>query len=1132
MDSNPQSGAVDDPAQAERTELPFGFNDVLTAELEAVSRRRSRYGNVDDVRDDLCGLAISGGGIRVATFAIGAIQSLAAGPKAASDGRTLSSDLKEPVGQTDGHTGVLGAFDYISTVSGGGFVGGWLTSWIHRSSKPEKQTDERESASSLAPGMTAVSAALRGSLSDGTRKNQLTEAPEVSYLRKFSNYLTPQVGLFSADTWTLAAIYTRNFLLNIINIVALALSVVVAIMLGIKLFDAFYVLDPDSQAPSLLNYSSWFAAMAFLGTYSFCRCLWNVGRAPRWLGGKNGIGALAKDGTSAMALTVMLFGLTALAAVPALAAREIVPSLLLSWIPVGDNMMLRLAILVAILHGLAGLVVIQKSTVTLGDGEVIPIPWPNRIWSTACAVFVGAIAGAVGGLVLGLIFFLPDWSPVEHPDLFVVLGPPAVLFTIVVGIAIEVGFLSRSSTTHEREWWAKLAAWLLICSTAWLSITAIAVYSSAAFDWMSGSMQLALGTGAFGISALAAKFGSSSATKHGGSNPLVGLLVRVGPALFVLAIAIGMSAFVRWVVLEKAPDDKSAFADRVADAKAEQRRDIGPWEVSEEETVGSGTMTPAARRLSLRRSHTVYPRIFTRGVRQTRQSIEETSFGKLLAWMLIPFATALVLGARFDINMNSLNGAWANRIIRCYLGASNADRRAHQSTGFDEKDDLPLAELRDNRTKAPALAPLETKSFLKLVGALIHGLPLWRSPRNRAGARDYDGPYHLVNGALNVYRTEDLSRQERKAESFVMSPMYCGYTLANEAQDDEPGKYTPTVDYAGTLTLGSAMGISGAAASPNMGYHTMPSLAALMTIFNVRLGWWLPNPGVEKLSVLRSRGPRLGLRYLANELFSRTNAKTNYVYVSDGGHFENLATYELIRRRAKFIIVLDGEADPCYQFHGLGSLVRKCRVDFGVDIQISAHAIQPAGAKKMRDPQLKADVTLKERLAEVNYALGLIHYPKHGTQEPRVGLLIYVKSSLVAEDALHLADLRQYAETNKDFPHETTADQFFGESQFESYRLLGQVIMSRVLTEVLSGPETAPVSSDSSAEDDEQNSADWTQSLTPHSVKPLDTACLRDSDADGEDAQASDVAKQKQKLEQLLDDFRSHCRRFVRPLAE
>ena len=165
-------------------------------------------------------------------------------------------------------------------------------------------------------------------------------------------------------------------------------------------------------------------------------------------------------------------------------------------------------------------------------------------------------------------------------------------------------------------------------------------------------------------------------------------------------------------------------------------------------------------------------------------------------------------------------------------------------------------------------------------------------------------------------------------------------------------------------------------------------------------------------------GPGLGLFALLAELFGSTDDRSRYVYLSDGGHFENLALYELIRRRCRLIVASDAGSDPETRFEDLGNAVRKAYTDFGVEIEID-----PTPIKK--DPETG--------LSRSHCAVGTIRYDKLDGGPP--GLLIYLKTSRTGDEPV---DVRSYAAENEEFPHQSTADQWFSESQFESYRKLGE----------------------------------------------------------------------------------------------
>jgi len=191
--------------------------------------------------------------------------------------------------------------------------------------------------------------------------------------------------------------------------------------------------------------------------------------------------------------------------------------------------------------------------------------------------------------------------------------------------------------------------------------------------------------------------------------------------------------------------------------------------------------------------------------------------------------------------------------------------------------------------------------------------------------------------------------------------------------------------------------------------------AFLMTLFNVRLGWWFPNPGK---TAAKFPSPHFTLRYLLAELFGGASDKSTFVSVSDGGHFENLAAYELVRRRCRLIIISDGECDPALTFEGLGSLIRMCEVDFNVKITVDVKDIRPTGT-----PPWSAE----------RWAVGSI---KYGGATPD-GTLIYLKASMTGRED---TTVRQYQSSHPTFPHESTGDQFYAEPQFESYRHLGRAI--------------------------------------------------------------------------------------------
>ncbi len=228
------------------------------------------------------------------------------------------------------------------------------------------------------------------------------------------------------------------------------------------------------------------------------------------------------------------------------------------------------------------------------------------------------------------------------------------------------------------------------------------------------------------------------------------------------------------------------------------------------------------------------------------------------------------------------------------------------------------------------------------------------------------------------------------------------------------------------------MTISGAAASPNMGYNSSPLLTVVMTLFNARLGWWLGNPSSPG-DTWKMPGPRFGIRAFFDEMLGLTDDQNTWIYLSDGGHFENLGLYELLLRRCSAIVVSDAGADPGFTYEDLGNAVRKIRVDLGIPIEFDTPMpMSPAGRRT-------AD------FAGHHCAIGRIRYSAVDEASPHDdGVLIYLKPSLTGDEP---ADVLHYASQDKHFPHQATTDQSFDEAQFESYRRLGLHVIERICRE-------------------------------------------------------------------------------------
>ena len=227
-----------------------------------------------------------------------------------------------------------------------------------------------------------------------------------------------------------------------------------------------------------------------------------------------------------------------------------------------------------------------------------------------------------------------------------------------------------------------------------------------------------------------------------------------------------------------------------------------------------------------------------------------------------------------------------------------------------------------------------------------------------------------------------------------------------------------------------------------MGYMSSAPLAFLMALFNVRLGWWLGNPGRSGEVTHKYDGPRNALVPFLSEMLGMTSDTSSYVYLSDGGHFENLALYEMVRRRCRFIVVSDAGCDPEFAFEDLGNAVRKIEIDLGVPIQFRGlDKLRPRHAPNLLDELLGEQPARPAARSEPPpyHAIGIIDYPAADGPGVERGIILYVKPSY--HGTVSSAGVRSYASSNPSFPHEATSDQFFTELQMESYRALGFEIM-------------------------------------------------------------------------------------------
>jgi hypothetical protein len=598
-------------------------------------------------------------------------------------------------------------------------------------------------------------------------------------------------------------------------------------------------------------------------------------------------------------------------------------------------------------------------------------------WDFAGWIFAAATAGTAIWLGVHLYSTTEEAAGADLQRVLFVFGLPWFMLSMLMGQLAYV--LARSYSKHgdfEREWLARAGGWFIIVTLAWILLSALVLLGAELTNGLEkgaiGAKRWLAALGGVGtLSGIATAFlGKSSNTPaRGQATSLRGTIANVALAIagpvFAAILLILLSALLDIWVLGQ-PLSSAAI---LTSPEPHGGSYAGEW----------GSMLKAVAAL-----------------------------------------IAIVLAADFLVNVNrfSLHATYRNRLIRAFLGGphsfpvnANPPRKADGFTDFDPGDNLRMRDLWD--------------------GPVADGD--WR-------------PFHVINAALNLAATTNLAWQQRKAESFVITPQFCGCATLG---------YRDTGEYGDPgnngISVGTAMAISGAAVSPNMGYHSSPSIAFLLTLLNVRLGWWLGNPGrgggqngrpaafvkrmitrngaKQALAPYRQDAPWLSLLPLLTELFGLTGADSRYVYLSDGGHFENLGIYEMVRRRCRWIILSDADADPDRGFADLGNAVRKIWIDLGVRITFEESDLLRASGDTSA--------------IDVPYcALGTIEYLND--EDGRVtGKILYIKP--VVRGTEPAADVIAYVRAHKDFPHQSTAEQWFDEPQLESYRVLGYWMTKRIV---------------------------------------------------------------------------------------
>jgi hypothetical protein len=1026
--------------------------DLRQRERELVERRRAAAGldspsepSTGSWPDGTVGVALSGGGIRSATFCLGVFQVLA-------------------------RRGLLRRVDLLSTVSGGGYVGSFLGALITRAGD----------AGSGTRGIDAASSALAD-----------PSSPPVRWLREHGRYMAPTG---AGDELLAAAVYLRNLVSVHVVLATLVLTVfglatvLRAAVAGWAAAAGVPGVGQDGLGTvGLIWWSPWMvvpgallALWALPVGWAYWFILREKGRTWRdCFGWPTGFAiyatafaaaaswaALPGDpgpGLRRWGLVLAVLG-SFLGLLLTLHRRTRVDAARPPGPEAGRARLGRRSLAAWLVITVQVAAVLGLGAALLGEGRGAAPAWMPPVWLTAAA--------ALGALLW--------WErAIRKASTEASLPSPGSADGKAGGAAAEPTgrrFI-EDRERFQRSWLSSRLRLALVVTAAFFGVALVDSLGQTLYAWWAspgGSTMAALasGGGLLGVLAAARRMALLVGQGPGGRRLSMrkGLVLGLAAGLAIGGMLVVASAVVHgtaWRGGVPAGDPWRSVG--IAQATSSGASPAG-GPVAAGQTAGGPAPAPPAARERPRMDVTV-----------------------LLGASLLGLILSLLLAQTLSfVNGSSHHALYSARLTRAYLGASNPLRQdprfpdAQRITDPIDGDDVPLAMYR----------PFDQGGPLHLVNVTINetvsgksqieqrdrkGVGLAVGPAGLSASRTHhalwgDGGTDYVVPTRDAYETAGERDQEPRYHVFFEDPVGW-WRRATEARarggQPEDGDGGHRVQ---ALSLGNWVAISGAAFTTGLGAQTSLSLSLLLGLANVRLGYWW-NSGVRPWK--RAGRPRLRVvarlgewasealpvqSFLLQEMAARFHGpQRRYWYLSDGGHFENTGCYELVRRRVPFILACDCGRDADYAFEDVANLARKIRTDYGAELRFLSRAdiaarlggdaaaealasrfaapgelVAPpaagAGGRGGEPPEAATPCCAAHAM------LGEVFYD--GAAQPGT-LILFLKPGLTGDEPV---DVTNYRRQRGDFPQESTVDQYFDEAQWESYRKLGEHVAEAVLS--------------------------------------------------------------------------------------
>ncbi len=621
----PSQVAQSDPAASGVVER-LEFDKVLKEERDYIKRRRFNIGQSNTLNSKgAFGLAFSGGGIRSAAFNLGVLQAFA-------------------------EKKLLGSLDYLSTVSGGGYIGSWLAAWVYR----DGSIDRVENL--LTPDRKANAVNGRVFCKEDADKSAdfvFDDEPTPLYhLRAYSSYLTPKPGFLSVQSWTLFAIYLRNVFLNLLVIIPLAVTIILAMVFALKV----YMVNEFSVILGYLMFVLCIPCFAIAAVW-IARSIEDVRKnrpesVPPQPDGQPGVAIERRPFFATTYIPAVIAIVSGCFFLGAVCHRQDNKWMGQTFDYMGTNWSYCIIFAWCAFIGLLHTGVNYQSWHCLFRKQ-----WDERPVEWLTSSFVA-------GFLLALLCLMSLWSmesisdyqvlgvAIEKESIRLVLIVPLLLLSMGVAETMQIGMLGKLEDPIVRDKWSAFNAYCALAGTAWLGLFFVVLIMPEIFFLRNSAIAKFAGPAGWAVSSIATVFLAHSPAASGTKSRWIDWLVQLGPPIFAVGLMVGLSTIVyRWILLR--------YAD----------------------------------------SYELNPQLNWNSV-----------YWGFIAFFLLAALLITAIGSRLiDVNIFSLQELYQNRLVRTFLGASRPreqrcgapfvssgdPRYPDPITDFDGGDDIALSKLVD-----------------------------------------------------------------------------------------------------------------------------------------------------------------------------------------------------------------------------------------------------------------------------------------------------------------------------------------------------------------------------------------------------------------------------------------------------